>query len=354
MDSHTQTLRSHYPWTSSPLVVSAPLRAIAGPLLAVNVSRAGGLGFLGVGTDLSNFEQSLSECTFAVQMSPVPNSIPGTAPIGVGFLCWGASLQTALSVISKAQMKPAAAWLFAPEKQEDLISWAEAIREASEGKTKIWIQVGTVAMAVELARSCKPDVLVVQGSDAGGHGLVRSSSIISLLPECADTLEKEGFGHIPLIAAGGISDGRGVAAGIALGASGVCLGTRFLASPEAIISKGYQDAVLNAKDGGVSTARTSLYDRLRGTPGWPKLFNARGILNHSFWDHEKGMSEAENTKLYEEAVKMGDAGWGEQGRMTTYAGTGIGLVHKSMPAGNIVAEVLRDSKELLAKAQSRF
>lgn len=206
-------------------------------------------------------------------------------------------------------------------------------------------------MAVELARSCKPDVLVIQGADAGGHGLANSSSIITLLPECADTLQKEGFGHIPLIAAGGIVDGRGVAAALTLGASGVCIGTRFLASHEALITKGYQEAVLQAKDGGVSTGRTTLYDRLRGTHGWPKSFDGRGVLNQSFWDHEKGMNEEENTKLYEEAVKQGDAGWGEQGRMTTYAGTGVGLIHQSMPAGEIVSEVLRDSKVCLARAQ---
>ena len=52
------------------------------------------------------------------------------------------------------------------------------------------------------------------------------------------------------------------------------------------------------------------------------------------------MSEAQNARMYEEAAKMGDAGWGEQGRMTTYAGTGVGLIHKSMSAGKIVAEVL--------------
>ena len=234
------------------------------------------------------------------------------------------------------------------------MAWTDGVREASRGKTKIWIQVGTVGMAVEVARSCRPDVLVIQGSDAGGHGLVQSSSIITLLPECADTLEKDGFGNIPLIATGGIVEGRAVAAAIALGASGVCMGTRFLATPEAVISKGYQEAVIKATDGGVSTARTTLYDQLRGTPGWPKVYNGRGVLNQSFWDHEKGMKEAENTKLYEEAVKLGDAGWGDQGRMTTYAGTGIGLIHKSMPAGEIVAEVLRDSKECLVKARGRF
>jgi nitronate monooxygenase len=354
MAFHAQTLKSDYPWISKPLIVSAPLRIIAGPLLAINVSRAGGLGFLGGGSDLSNFRQNLSECISALQASPIHNSIPGIVPIGVGFLCWGASLSTALSVISEAQAKPAAAWLFAPQEQKDLTDWTEGIRQASNGKTKIWIQVGTVAMAVQVARDCRPDVLVIQGSDAGGHALVKSSSVISLLPECVDTLENGGFGHIPLIATGGIVDGRGVAAAITLGADGVCMGTRFLTTPEAVISKGYQEAVIKAKDGGVSTARTSLYDRLRGITEWPKLFTARGVLNHSFWDHEKGMDEAENIRLYEEAVKMGDAGWGDQGRMTTYAGTGVGLVHKTMPAGEIVAEVSREAKQCLAKAQSRL
>jgi len=196
--------------------------------------------------------------------------------------------------------------------------------------------------------------LVIQGSDAGGHGLAQSGSIISLLPECADALNKEGLGHIPLIAAGGIIDGRGVAAAITLGAGGICIGTRFLSSPEALISKGYQEAVINAKDGGVSTGRTRLYDKLRGTPGWPEKYNARGVLNHSFWDNEKGMGNNENTKRYEEAVKMGDAGWGDRGRMTTYAGTGVGLINNVQPAGEIVAEVSRQARELLAIAQSRL
>ena len=104
----------------------------------------------------------------------------------------------------------------------------------------------------------------------------------------------------------------------------------------------------------MSTARTKLYDRLRGTPGWPKDYNGRGILNQSFWDYEKGIEEEENTKLYKEAMKMGDAGWGEQGRMTTYAGTGVGLIHKSQPAGEVIGEVSREAKEWLMKAQSSF
>lgn len=330
------------------------MRLIATCPLANAVTRAGGIGFLGAGTDVSTLSAMLKEATTSFQTSPLPETPDGILPIGVGFICWGADLSVTLSVIEAAPLKPAAAWLFAPQSLKELLSWAEGIRKASNGKTKIWIQVGTVNSALEVAKSCKPDVLVIQGTDAGGHGLVQSSSIITLLPECVDELARRGYGNIPLFATGGIMDGRGVAAALALGASGVCMGTRFLVSPEAVISNGYRNAVVQASDGGITTARTTVYDKVRGTHGWPESYNARGILNHSFWDSQKGMPEEENAKLYAEAVKMGDEGWGEKGRMTTYAGTGVGLVRKVIPAGEIIQEVLRDSSKRLATVSSRL
>lgn len=350
---HPQTLKVQYPWTSSPLIALAPMRLISTSPLAVAVSRAGGLGFLGVGTDVSNLSTLLNQSHAAFQNNPMSELPDGIVPVGVGFICWGADLSVVLSVISNTLFKPAAAWLFAPREPSDLVQWSQGIRQVSNGKTKIWIQVGTVKMALDVAKSCKPDVLVIQGADAGGHGLAQSSSIISLLPECADALDREGFGHIPLIAAGGIVDGRGVAAALTLGASGVTMGTRFLASPESVISGGYREAIINATDGGVTTARTTVYDRLRGTHGWPEIYNGRGVLNQSFFDDERGMPEEENKKLYESATELGDEGWGEKGRMTTYAGTGVGLIHKVIPAAEIVAEVLSDCRAHLLKAGTK-
>ncbi|EKD14100.1 uncharacterized protein L3040_007899 [Drepanopeziza brunnea f. sp. 'multigermtubi'] len=352
--NHYEDLRSQYQWTHKPLIASAPMRMIATCPLALAVSRAGGLGFLGAGTDVSTLPNLLSEAKTALEASPVPKSSEDILPIGVGFICWGADLPLALSAIESAPLKPAAAWLFAPRDNEELVRWTEGIRKASNEKTKIWIQVGTVAAALEAARTCNPDVLVIQGADAGGHGLVQSSSLIALFPECQDALVGAGFKSIPLIATGGIMDGRGVAAALTLGASGVCMGTRFLASPEAVISEGYRKAVVEASDGGVTTARTTVYDKARGTHGWPDTYNARGVLNQSFWDSQRGMSEEENRKLYEEAVQMGDEGWGEKGRMTTYAGAGVGLATKVMPAGEIVQEVLRDYIERLGEISSQF
>ncbi|KAL3428281.1 2-nitropropane dioxygenase [Phlyctema vagabunda] len=343
----SQLLQRHYPWTTTPLISSAPMRLISTTPLALAVSQASGLGFLGIGTDSSVLSDLLASTASALSNSPISNVPEGILPIGVGFIIWGASLPTAIAALSAAPLKPAAIWLFAPESSSDLEEWTSSLRDACKGRSRIWIQVGTVSTAVEVARSCTPDVLVIQGSDAGGHGLAHSSSIISLLPECEDRLAKQGFKDIPLIAAGGISDGRGVAAALMLGASGVCLGTRFLASPEAAITQGYRDAVVSAHDGGVSTKRSSVYDQLRGTTGWPKEYNGRGVLNQSFRDFESGMDDGENKKLYEEALRLGDAGWGEKGRLTTYAGTAVGLVKKVMPAGEIVQEVLKDSRERL-------
>lgn len=317
--------------------------------LAIAVSRAGGLGFLGAGTDASSFRPLLEDTISSLAENPIPRSQPDILPIGIGFICWGADLDTVLSVFKSADKKPAAAWLFAPKKQYDLLVWTEGIRRASNNRTKIWIQVGTVAMAIDVAQTCKPDVLVIQGSDAGGHGLAQSSSIISLLPECADALVKASHGHIPLIAAGGIANGRGVAAALTLGAVGVSLGTRFLATPEAVISDGYRKAVIAAKDGGINTARTNVYDRLRGTTGWPETYNGRGILNQSFWDSQNGVDEKENKRLYKDAMQQGDAGWGDKGRITTYAGTSVGLVDRVVPAAEVVRELLRDVKAVLAE-----
>jgi len=171
----------------------------------------------------------------------------------------------------------------------------------------IWVQVGTVSDAVYVAQSCRPDVLVIQGTDAGAHGLAQGAGNVTLLPEVADALQEVRSGEIPLVAAGGIVEGRGAAASIALGAYGVAMGTRILASDEAAITNGYQNDVIQSRDGGSSTIRTNVYDRLRGTIGWPSTYNGRGIINLSFREAQNGKSEDENRTLYE------DQGWGDKG-----------------------------------------
>ena len=336
-----------YPWLRSPLIVSASMRLISLAPLAVTVAKAGGFGFLAAGTDTSDLKAELKRARDLLQKSPIEGVDPTILPIGVGFINWGANMNTALEALKIHT--PAAVWFFAPKRNEDLIEWTEKVREMTGGRTKVWVQIGTVTDALHVAQACAPDVLVVQGADAGGHGLAQGAGIITLLPEVADALADIGMSHIPLIAAGGIVEGRGTAACLALGASGVVLGTRFLASKEANIAKGYQDDVLRTRDGGLATVRTNVYDSLRGTTGWPANYNGRGIINQSFLDDQDGMSIEENKTLHNEALQKGDKGWGKNGRLTAYAGSGVGLVREVMSAQDIVEEVRRDAIEAISK-----
>ncbi|KAJ5974377.1 hypothetical protein N7481_011587 [Penicillium waksmanii] len=319
----------------------------ATPKLAVAVSKAGGLGFIAAGYQSDYLEDLLEEAEKLLLQESTPDMRikteaedkgPKFLPIGVGFIAWSASLGKALPCFSR--YCPAAVWLFAPARGfKDLIPWADQIRKATAGKTRIWVQVGCVADAVEVVEAIGPDVIVVQGVDAGGHALAQGASIISLLPEISDKLRElrsDPTRRIDLIAAGGISDSRGVLAAMALGAQGCVLGTRFLASYECSVTGGYQEAILDASDGGISTVRTTIYDKVRDIHGWPQTYDGRGLINKTYVDHVAGLSEIENGRLYREELNRGDGGYGTDGRLTTYAGTGVGLIKKVIPAGDIV------------------
>ncbi|KAG7007248.1 nitronate monooxygenase [Physcia stellaris] len=323
------------------------MRLISLAPLAVAVSHAGGLGFIGAGTDLTDLNKHLTQARSLLSDSSVLSAYYDVLPIGVGFINWGAEIKVALKVL-KVHV-PAAVWFFAPHQNRDLVEWTTKVRKATLGKTKIWVQVGTVAEALEITDLCNPDVLVIQGSDAGGHGLERGAGIIALLPEVADALKARGRSHINLVAAGGIVEGRGVAACLTLGAHGVVMGTRFLASKEASIAKGYQDDVLRSSDGGIKTVRSKVYDTLRGTTGWPARYGGRGIINQSYLDANDGEVTDEMRRKHDEALKMGDRGWGEHGRLTAYAGSGVGLVERVEPAEDILIEVRSHASRILTQ-----
>jgi nitronate monooxygenase len=177
----------------------------------------------------------------------------------------------------------------------------------------------------------------------------KGAGIITLLPEVHDAVNEgvEIEKQIPLIAAGGIIEERGAAAAMVLGAAGVAMGTRFLASREATINRGYQRHIVDASDGGQNTVRTQMYNWLRGERNWPAGWDARGLINESWRDHERGLEFEKNAELYAEAAKKGEEGWGERGRMATYAGTGVGLVREVKGAGEIVEEVRSGIQRLI-------
>ncbi|USP74956.1 inosine monophosphate dehydrogenase [Curvularia clavata] len=341
-------LKDQLPWTTSPLIVNAPMAGFAGGKLASAVTLAGGLGMIGGLWDMDAVRNEIGIVVETLKSTPVTSAASGTLPIGVGFLPFVTKLDEVLAILQ--DYKPAVMWLFASKTLDDYADWAQAIRKASP-ETKIWIQVGSVAAALHIGKTAQPDVLCLQGADAGGHGFEKGASIISLLPEASDALAAEGLAHIPLVASGGIADGRGVAAAVALGAQGVVMGTRFLASEEVKIHPKYQAAILEAQDGGQVTTRSKLFDQLRGPNIWPELYDGRSLVVQSHKDFLNGMSLEEIQKLHNEEAAGEDKGYntGLQGRAAIWAGAGVGLVKEVQSARNIVEKVRGHACDILLR-----
>ncbi|PWW72014.1 inosine monophosphate dehydrogenase [Tuber magnatum] len=340
MTSRPTTLSQTFPWIKTPLVVSAPMRAVSGHKLAVAVSKAGGIGFYGPGYDVDLVPAALQAAREAFALSDPAEALP----IGVGFLLWKAPLEPVLDVLKT--YRPAAVWLFAPKDEAQMQEWVCAIRSSAPG-VSIWVQVGSLAEAESVVQ-LGVDVLVLQGGDAGGHGISgRRGSVMQLVPEVVDFLGSGDCGEgkvLAVLAAGGIVDGRGAAAVLGLGAEGVVLGTRFIASTESEVHAGLRGAVVGARDGGNGTVRTRLYDELRGTGDWPEQYDGRAIVNDTFQDDRSGLPRPRNKELYDKAVEVG--GWE---RLTVFAGTGVGLVKEISPAGSIVEEVRREAVAIIER-----
>jgi nitronate monooxygenase len=319
----------------------------AGADMAIAVTIAGGLGFIGAGLDLGAVANNLSKVEQTLERHN------GLLPIGLGLLPFVSKLDDVLPVLER--YKPSIIWLFAAKELEDYATWAKAIRKAVP-QLQVWVQVGSVSAALTVAQQCKPEAMCVQGIDAGGHGFEKGAGIISLLPEVSDKLAESGFSDIHLVAAGGIADGRAAAAAFVLGAEGAVLGTRFLASPEAQINPEYRRAVIHAHDGGQATTRDKLFDNLHGPNIWPGPYDGRSLVNESFMDYSNGVSIEEVRAKHKEASKAENGGYGinGQGRTAMWAGTGVGLVKKEQPAADIVEEVREQVLKALANAKSRL
>jgi nitronate monooxygenase len=229
-------------------ILLAPMGSAAGGKLAAAVTHAGGLGLVGSGyASTAAIKKELAEA--------------GNARVGVGFILWAlernpAALEVAL------EARPAAVML----SFGDPTPFTGRIKNAG---CKIICQVQTLAQANEAA-AAGADVIIAQGRDAGGHsGTTRGT--IGLVPAVVDAVAP-----IPVVAAGGIADGRGLAAALMLGAAGISMGTRFTASRESLWDPAMKAAALAA--GGDDTQQTRVFDIVRGAP-WPAIYPGRALRN---------------------------------------------------------------------------
>ncbi|MDJ1159412.1 nitronate monooxygenase [Chelatococcus sp. SYSU_G07232] len=307
-------------------VVSAPMAGAGGGALAAAVSAAGGLGLIGGGYG----DAEWLEREFAAA---------GNQRVGCGFITWSMARAPALLDLALAH-RPAALMLSFGDPRP----FAGRIREA---RAMLVCQVQTMRHVRE-ALEAGAEIIVAQGSEAGGHGARRAT--LTLVPEVADLLARESPQTL-LLAAGGIADGRGLAAALMLGADGVLMGSRFWASREALVHPNLQAAAVAAD--GDHTVRTSTIDIARRLD-WPKPFDIRVLVNGfvARWhgrEAELAAAIEEEAPRYAAASASGDAeGAG------IVVGEATGLIADVPPAGEIVTRIVAEAEALLARRAPAF
>lgn len=345
----SKILQTWFPGTTSPFLCNAPMYGSATKTMAVAVTQAGGFGFVGGGFDFTSTSTQgsalSSELTLARELLKIPNS--ETIPIGVGFItskCIPADfIENLIPVIS--EHRPAAIWLFAPPNRECHAKIIPALKDAGQSwGLKVFVQVGSVQSAREAVED-GADVVVAQGIDAGGHQWAKGAGLISLVPEVIDMLA-EGFpdSHVQVIAAGGIMDGRGIAAAFALGASGAVMGTRFVATEECPAPENVKSLMIAVKDGGQSTTKSTMFDDIQGTAIWPTVYDGRAIIGDSFKDHLSGLSVEENIAKYKAALENGNTS-----RKIVWVGTGVGIIKSVVSASEVVKNSQEEARKIIER-----
>ena len=250
-----------------PLVL-APMAGVSGGRLAATVSNAGALGLVGGGYgDPAWMRKELSTCPEGTDR-----------PWGVGLITWAATPDTVELALG---YKPHAFMLSFGDPRP----YAPTIKGTG---CSLICQVQDIEGAL-LAKSAGADVIVAQGTEAGGHGALRAT--LPLVPAVVDVVEPT-----PVLAAGGIADGRGLAAALMLGAQGALMGTRFYAATEALGHQRAKEIIASGK--GEHTQRTRVFDVVRGH-GWPVPYTGRALRNEFMerWDpHEEELSATLDTK----------------------------------------------------------
>ena len=329
MNALCEKLRIHIP------ILQAPPGSIAGPELAAVVSNAGGLGSMGL--TWTDAESARRKVTQALSLTK--------RPFGVNFVLAFEDLPLLPALEAGAPLVT--------------FSWGipfEQTRIARDFGARVGIQVGNVEQACKAAE-LEPDFLICQGIEAGGH--VQSNlELFDYLRRTVDLC-----GSIPVIAAGGIADGLGIARAMALGAQGAMLGTRFVATVESLAHEEYKRQLLLADAG--DTVFTRCF-----SDGWPNAPH-RVLRNRTLtaWEDAgrppSGTRPGENDVTgftesgiqimrYEDtAPRIGMTGNVEE--MALYSGTGVGSIDDLPRAGDLVARLWSEARAIASEsADSRM
>jgi nitronate monooxygenase len=283
--------------------------------LAAGVSEAGGLGMIG-GTSMGGASWLRDEIKRAQDLTD--------RPFGVGFISHFPGAAQLMDVATEAGVRIVAHSFADP---------APFMAAAHDAGATVLCQVRTVADARHAA-DCGVDVIVAQGTEAGGH----TGDVCSTLPLVPAVLDA--VGPTPVIAAGGIADGRGIAAALMLGADGVWMGTRFVASPEAGSSEAYRAHIIEA--GADSTVLTDTFDIATGLP-WPAGVGGRAIRN-AFTDRWHGRDDELRAAI---ALGEGPIASDDPDEQARWAGPASAFVDHVEPAGDIVRRLVAETESVL-------
>lgn len=278
--------------------------------LAAAVSEAGGLGMIGAAAAPAEWVREQIRETKKLTKKP----------FGVNIMLMSPYADEVAEVVAEEGVKVVTTGAGSPEKY--MKRWKDA---------GIWVipVVASSALAKRMER-CGADALIAEGTEAGGH--IGECTTMVLVPEIVDAV------NIPVIAAGGIADGRGIAAAFMLGAAGVQIGTRFIVTEESQVHENYKQAVLKAKD-----IDSKVTGRLTGHP-------VRGLRNQMTKEYLKkeaaGVTDEELESLVvgglRRAVVEGDVQLGN-----VMAGQSAALIHERGTCEEVVCQLMREANKLL-------
>jgi len=292
-------------------ILLSPMYGTSGGRLAAAVTHAGGLGMFGAGMQPK-------------EMIPMWHAETGNARVGIGFIQWRLEQEPETLDIA-LDRKPAAI----------MLSFGDPTRFAPQIKAagcKLICQVQSVEGA-RVAADAGADVIVAQGRDAGGHaGTMRGT--MGLVPAAVDAVAP-----IPVVAAGGIADGRGLAAAVSLGAAGVLMGTRFSVTQESLQSDSMKTVITKAK--GDQTAQTRVFDIVREA-GWPSVYPGR-VLRNEFFERWHGHEEelAAGPALPRTALLA--TAEDDYTQRVVWAGEGVDLIHDVPTARELVERIVAEA-----------
>jgi nitronate monooxygenase len=298
-------------------IVNAPMGGVAGGRLASAVSKAGGLGMIGVGS--AGSVELLERETVHPRRADLP--------FGIGLLDWALARQPQLLDAAIAASPALISVSFG-----EAWRWSERVRD--EG-----IVTAVQVSRVETARAAVDagiEVLVARGAEGGGHG----DPAVGTLPLLEGVLDSC---PVPVLAAGGIATSRGLAAVLAAGASGAWLGTAFAACPESLASDAVRSALIAAN--GTDTVTTSVFDIALGYP-WPTGYPERILRNElsERWQGREGELSADP-----EAMAEFKASCAREGARSTHvdAGQGVGGTTQVRTAADVVGRLCAGAVGLL-------